>query len=247
MPHANDYNPNMPASVELRNVNVDAILYDINLSIAAGESVALIGRSGAGKTTALRTINGLVAPTSGAVYVDGVALASTDLVALRRHTGYIIQGAGLFPHRTVYDNVATIPRLLRWSEEKTRDAAGNVMRQLDMPIDRFGPRFPSSLSGGEQQRVGIARALIAGPELLLCDEPFGALDPIVRRELQDAFIAMRSGVTIVFVTHDVAEAVRVCGRVVLMDGGRIVSDTPSREFATHPLPLARQFVTAATL
>jgi osmoprotectant transport system ATP-binding protein len=237
----------VPASVQLRNVNVDGILHDIDLTIAAGESVALIGRSGAGKTTALRTMNGLVAPTSGAVLIDRVPLASTDLIALRRHTGYIIQGAGLFPHRTVYDNVATIPRLLGWPDEKIRDAAANVMRNLGMPIERFGARFPASLSGGEQQRAGIARALIAGPQLLLCDEPFGALDPIVRRELQDSFIAMGSGVTIIFVTHDVAEAVRVCGRVVLMDGGRIVSDTPSREFATHPLPLAQQFVRAATL
>jgi len=237
----------MPASVELRNVSVEGILHDVNLTVAAGESVALIGRSGAGKTTALRTMNGLVVPTSGAVYIDAIPLASTDLIALRRHTGYIIQGAGLFPHRTVYDNVATIPRLLGWTADETRDAAATVMRKLDMPIERFGSRYPSSLSGGERQRVGIARALIAGPALLLCDEPFGALDPIVKRELQDAFIAMRSGVTIVFVTHDVAEALRVCERVVLMDEGRIVSDAPSRDFAAQPLPIVQQFVTAATL
>ena len=237
----------MPASVELRSVSVGAILHDVSLTIPAGESVALIGRSGAGKTTALRTINGLVVPTSGSVLIDGVPLASTDLIALRRHTGYVIQGAGLFPHRTVYDNIATIPRLLGWPTEKIRDAAANVMRKLEMPVERFGPRFQASLSGGEQQRVAIARALIAGPELLLCDEPFGALDALGQRELQDAFIAMSSGVTIVFVTHDVAEAVRVCERVVLMDAGRVVSDTPSRDFATHPLPLAQQFVTAATL
>jgi len=237
----------MPASVELRNVSVEGILHDVNLTIAAGESVALIGRSGAGKTTALRTINGLVVPTSGAVFIDDVALTSTDLIALRRHTGYIIQGAGLFPHRTVYDNVATIPRLLGWTDDRIRDAAATTLQKLEMPVERFGSRYPSSLSGGEQQRVGIARALIAGPELLLCDEPFGALDPIVKRELQDAFIAMGSGVTIVFVTHDVAEALRVCERVVLMDGGRIVSDTTSRDFATHPLPIVQQFVTAATL
>ena len=237
----------MPASVELRSVSVDGILHDVNLTIVAGESVALIGRSGAGKTTALRTMNGLVVPTSGAVYVDGVPLASTDLIALRRRTGYIIQGAGLFPHRTVYDNVATIPRLLGWPDGEIRAAAESVMRKLDMAVDRFGSRYPSSLSGGEQQRVGVARALIAGPQLLLCDEPFGALDPIVKRELQDAFIAMGTGVTIVFVTHDVAEALRVCERVVLMDQGRIVSDTPSRDFTAQPLPLVQQFVTAATL
>ena len=237
----------MPASVDLRNVTVPEILHDVNLTIASGEAVALIGRSGAGKTTALRTINGLVRPTRGEVFVDGVPLASTDLIALRRRTGYIIQSAGLFPHRTVYDNIATIPRLLGWSDERIGAAADEIMRKLSMPLDRFASRYPSSLSGGEQQRVGIARAMIAKPELLLCDEPFGALDPIVRRELQDAFVAMRSGVTIVFVTHDLAEALRVCERVVLFDAGRIVSDSPAAQFAMQPLPLAQQFVAAASL
>ena len=237
----------MPASVELRGVSVDRILHDVTLVIRPGEAVALIGRSGAGKTTALRTINGLIRPASGEVFVDGVPLSGTDLIALRRRTGYIIQGAGLFPHRTVYENVATIPRLLGWAEERIRGAAEPMMAKLDMPLSRFGDRYPSTLSGGEQQRVGIARALVAGPSLLLCDEPFGALDPIVRRELQDAFIAMRAGVTIAFVTHDLTEALRVCERVVLMDGGRIVSDTPSEQFAAQQLPIARQFIAAASL
>jgi osmoprotectant transport system ATP-binding protein len=119
------------------------------------------------------------------------------------------------------------------------------MRSVGMPLERFGDRYPASLSGGEQQRVGIARAMIGRPQLLLCDEPFGALDPIVRRDLQDVFRALRSGVTIVFVTHDLAEAMRVCDRVVLMDGGRIVSDTPAGEFPKQQLPLARRFVEAA--
>ena len=237
----------MPASVELRSVSVAPILHDVTLVIPPGEAVALIGRSGAGKTTALRTINGLVRPASGEVFIDGVALGSTDLIALRRRTGYIIQSAGLFPHRTVYANVATIPRLLGWQEERIRAAAEPMMARLEMPLPRFGERYPSTLSGGEQQRVGIARALVAGPSLLLCDEPFGALDPIVRRELQDAFIAMRAGVTIVFVTHDLTEALRVCERVVLMDNGRIVSDTPASQFAAQDLPIARQFVAAASL
>ena len=237
----------MPASVDLRNVSVDAILHDVSVSIESGESVALIGRSGAGKTTALRTINGLVRPSRGEVWVDGVPLRESDLIALRRRTGYIIQGAGLFPHRTVYDNIATIPRLLGWPEAQVRSAAEQMMSDLAMPAERFGGRYPSSLSGGEQQRVGIARALIARPALLLCDEPFGALDAIVRRELQDVFIAMGTGVTIVFVTHDLAEASRVCERIVLLDAGRVVSDTSSAGFAAQTLPLARQFVAAATL
>ena len=228
-------------------MSVDGILHDVNFSIAAGQSVALIGRSGAGKTTALRTINGLITPGRGEVRVDGVPLGDTDLIALRRRTGYIIQGAALFPHRNVYDNIATLPRLHGWPEERIRTAANEMMRDLSMPPERFAARYPSSLSGGEQQRVGIARALIAGPALLLCDEPFGALDPIVRRELQDTFMAMRSGVTIVFVTHDLAEALRICERIVLLDAGRVISDTPSVDFTVQPSPLARQFVAAATL
>jgi osmoprotectant transport system ATP-binding protein len=237
----------VPASVEFRAVSVDPILHDINLRIAPGEAVALIGRSGAGKTTTLRLVNGLARPTRGEVLVDGVPLTSTDLIALRRRTGYIIQGSGLFPHRTVLENVATVPRLLQWSEADTRAAADEIMRKLDMPLERFGDRYPRSLSGGEQQRVGIARAMIAKPSILLCDEPFGALDPIVRRELQDAFRALRSGVTILFVTHDLPEAMRVAERLILFDGGRIVCDTPAHQFITQPLPLVQRFVAAASL
>lgn len=237
----------MSSSVDLRNVTVDGILHDMSLSIGAGEAVALIGRSGAGKTTALRTINGLVRPTRGEVFIDGQPLASTDLIALRRRMGYIIQSGGLFPHRTVLRNISTIPRLLGWPEEKIIDAAKEMLQRLGMPFDRFASRYPASLSGGEQQRVGIARALIAKPGLLLCDEPFGALDPIVRRELQQVFRDLRTGVTIVFVTHDLSEAMRVCDRVVLMDAGRVVSDTPSHAFTAQSLPLAQQFVAAASL
>src|SRR5262245_40733373 len=195
----------MPSSVEFRGVSVAPILHDVNLRIAAGEAVAFAGRSGAGKTTTLRLINGLVRPTAGEVLIDGVPLTKTDLIALRRRTGYIIQGSGLFPHRTVYENVATVPRLLGWSDGETRAAAGEIMAKLDLPLDRFGARYPRSLSGGEQQRVGIARAMIARPSILLCDEPFGALDPIVRRELQDAFRARRSGCTILFVPPDLPQ------------------------------------------
>jgi osmoprotectant transport system ATP-binding protein len=237
----------VPASVEFRAVSVDPILHDINVRIAPGEAVALIGRSGAGKTTTLRLVNGLARPTRGEVLVDGVSLTNSDLIALRRHTGYIIQGSGLFPHRTVFENVATVPRLLLWSEKDTRAAAEEIMRKLDMPLERFGTRYPRSLSGGEQQRVGIARAMIAKPSILLCDEPFGALDPIVRRELQDAFRALRSGVTILFVTHDLPEAMRVAERLILFDGGRVVCDTPAHQFITQPLPLVQRFVAAASL
>ena len=237
----------MPSSIELRDVEVDGRLRGISLRIDAGASVAFVGRRGAGKTTSLRLINGLVAPTRGQVLIDDVPLARTDLVALRRRSGYIIQGSGLFPHRTVFDNVATVPRLLGWEEGRIRDAAGEVMSRIGMPLERFGARFPRSLSGGEQQRVGIARAMVAGPSILLCDEPFGALDPIVRRELQETFRALRSDATIVFVTHDLAEAMRVADRVVLFDDGRIATDTSSADFPKQTLPLVRQFVAAASL
>jgi len=237
----------MLASVDFRSVSVEPILHDINLQIASGEAVAFIGRSGAGKTTTLRLVNGLVRPTSGDVFVDGNSLRTIDLISLRRHTGYVIQGSGLFPHRTVYENITTVPRLLGWSESEARTAAGEMMEKLELPLGRFGDRYPRSLSGGEQQRVGIARAMIARPSILLCDEPFGALDPIVRRDLQDAFVALRSGVTIIFVTHDLPEALRVAERIVLFDGGRVVMDCPASEFTAQPLPLVQRFVDAASL
>ena len=237
----------MPSSVQFRSVSVDPILHDINLRIAAGEAVAFVGRSGAGKTTTLRLVNGLARPTAGDVIVNDVPLASADLIQLRRRTGYIIQGSGLFPHRTVYQNVATVPRLLGWPDAQIRAAAEELLARLDLQLARFGDRYPRSLSGGEQQRVGIARAMIAQPAVLLCDEPFGALDPIVRRDLQDAFRALRSGVTILFVTHDLAEAMRIAERIVLFDAGRVVVDCPSAQFAKQPLPLVQKFVAAASL
>jgi osmoprotectant transport system ATP-binding protein len=237
----------MAASIALRDVSVASILHNVNLEVADGEAVALIGRSGAGKTTTLRLVNGLVRPTAGEVFVDAVALSKTDLIALRRRTGYIIQGSGLFPHRTVYQNVATVPRLLGWTDAQIRPAAEEIMGKLDLPLARFGDRYPRSLSGGEQQRVGIARAMIAKPSILLCDEPFGALDPIVRRDLQDAFRALRKGVTILFVTHDLAEAMRVAERIVLFEGGRTVADSSAAAFTKQPLPLVQRLVAAASL
>jgi osmoprotectant transport system ATP-binding protein len=237
----------VPASIEFRGVSVDGILHDLDLRIGAGEAVAFIGRSGAGKTTSLRLINGLATPSRGDVIIDGATV--TDFIPLRRRTGYIIQGSGLFPHRTVYENVATLPRLLKWEETKTRAEATKLLDKLGLPFEKFAPRYPRSLSGGEQQRVGIARAIVARPGILLCDEPFGALDPIVRRELQDSFTAIREerNATIVFVTHDLAEAMRVAERVVVFDGGRIVADTSARELPRHDAPAVRALVAAASL
>ena len=236
----------MASSVVLDRVSVGSRVRDVSLSLAPGESVALIGRSGAGKTTLLRLVNGLATATSGTVTIDGRALVAADLVERRRRIGTILQAPALFPHRTVFANVATVPRLLGWADDRTRTAVSDILGRLGMPIGTFGERMPRSLSGGEQQRVGIARSMIAEPPLLLCDEPFSALDPIVRRELQDAFVELRDQgeVTMLFVTHDVAEALRVAKRIVLIDGGAIVCDETREGFLQSREPLVRKFIEA---
>ena len=238
------------SAVEYRDVSVTApnggvILDRVSLTLARGERVAYLGRSGAGKTTALKLINGLVTPSSGTMLVDGAPLAQQDLVALRRGIGYVMQHPALFPHRTVLDNIATVPRLLGWDEARTRDAAAALLQQLELPAERFGERYPRMLSGGEQQRVAIARAMIVAPRLLLCDEPFSALDPLIRAELQSLLIETAKDTTLVFVTHDVREALRIAGRIVVFDAGRIVADTTSAALAQHEHPLVRRFVASA--
>jgi osmoprotectant transport system ATP-binding protein len=242
----------MPSAVAIDAVSLVAaertILRDVTLHVAPRESVALIGRSGAGKTTILRLLNGLATPTSGTVAIDGVPM-SGDLANRRRRIGTMLQSPALFPHRTIYDNVATVPRLLGWDEARIRTAARDLLEQLELPFDRFATRFPRSLSGGEQQRVGIARAMIAEPPLLLCDEPFSAVDPLVRRDLQESFIRLRDrgDVTMIFVTHDLPEALRVGERIVLVDDGRIVCDHPRAAFLASAHPLVRRFLEAAQI
>lgn len=243
----------MASSLTLDGVSVSSaaghtIVRDVTLRAGAGEAIAVVGRSGAGKTTLLRLLNGLARPSAGSVTIDQSPLDG-DLAIRRRRIGTILQAPALFPHRTVFDNVATVPRLLLWPEEKIRGEAEGMMGQLGMPLQRFGHRFPRSLSGGEQQRVSIARAMIAAPALLLCDEPFSALDPLVRRELQDAFVALRDrgDVTMVFVTHDLGEALRVGKRLVLMDAGTILCDLSRAQFLASNLPLVRRFIEASRL
>lgn len=196
----------------------------LSLDVAEGELVVLLGASGCGKTTTLKMINRLVEPSAGEIHVDGHDIAEADPVRLRRSIGYVFQGIGLFPHWTVADNVAAIPRLLEWSEARIRERVDELLTQVGLPPDQFRERRPNELSGGQQQRVGVARALAAEAKILLMDEPFGAIDPITRDGLQRELLSMRDrlGLTIVLVTHDVTEALLLADRVAVMDRGRIL-------------------------
>lgn len=236
--------------IEYRDVTVLAgeatILDRISLAIGTGERVAFLGRSGAGKTTALKVINGLVTPARGELWIDGKALAQQNVVALRRRIGYVMQQPALFPHRTVFENIATVPRLLQWDDARTNDAANALLMKLELDPHAFRDRHPRRLSGGEQQRVAIARALIASPSILLCDEPFSALDPLIRAELQTLLVDAAQQTTLVFVTHDVREAMRIGQRIVVFDAGRIVADTTPAAFASHDHPLVRRFAASVS-
>jgi osmoprotectant transport system ATP-binding protein len=207
---------------------------DLSFECATGEITVLVGPSGCGKTTSLRMINRLVEPTSGTVAVDGHDVRRSDPAPLRRGMGYVIQQGGLFPHRTVQDNIATVPRLLGTSRAEARKRAGELMELVGLS-PAMAKRYPHQLSGGQQQRVGVARALAADPPVLLMDEPFSAVDPVVRGELQQELLRLQDQLhkTIVFVTHDIDEAIKLGDRVaVLQVGGRLVQfDTPERVLA----------------
>ena len=239
----------MNPSIEYRDVTVTvpagtAILDRVSLTIDRGERVAFLGRSGAGKTTALKTINGLIAPARGDVLVDGIPIRRQPLPQLRRRIGFVLQQPALFPHRSVYDNMATVPRLLGWDEARIREAAHALLARLELAPETFAARFPRTLSGGQQQRIAIGRALIAEPDILLCDEPFSALDPLIRADLLELLRELARGTTLIFVTHDVGEALRIANRIVLFDAGRVAADTTSDAFATHDHPLVRRFAEA---
>jgi len=225
----------MPApAVELLDVDksfgADApALSSVSLTVRSGETVVLLGSSGSGKTTTLKTMNGLVTPDSGKVFVRGTEIREWDVIELRRRTGYVIQEVGLLPHLSVEDNVGMVPKLLGVEADERRARTRELLELVSLPPDGYVHKRPSELSGGERQRVGVARALAADPPLLLMDEPFGALDPINRRRLQDEFGALRErlGKTIVFVTHDVSEALKLADRIGVMRGGRLLQlDAP---------------------
>ncbi|QAY70446.1 ABC transporter ATP-binding protein [Xylanimonas protaetiae] len=218
----------------------------LTLTVEPGEVLALVGPSGCGKSTTLRMVNRLVEPTSGRVLLDGVDTATLDPVRLRRGIGYVIQDVGLLPHRTVEANVATVPRLLGWDRARTRARVGEVLELVGLPVGAYGRRYPHQLSGGERQRVGVARALATDPPVLLLDEPFGAVDPEFRRQLQASLegILADVGSTVVLVTHDLDEAVRLGDRVaVLSKGGHLeqVAD-PLTVLARPATPRVRDFV-----
>ncbi|MEX1126606.1 MAG: ATP-binding cassette domain-containing protein [Acidimicrobiia bacterium] len=220
---------------------------NLSLEVDRGELVALVGPSGCGKTTTLKMINRLIEPTSGRIEVDGRDVMTAPPHELRRSIGYVIQQVGLFPHRTIAQNVATVPRLLGWDEARIKDRVGELFELVGLD-DSMLERYPSELSGGQQQRVGVARALAADPPVLLMDEPFGAVDPIVRGHLQGEFLELQSRLekTVVFVTHDIDEAILLGSRIAILNVGGLLEqhDTPERILASPANAFVESFIGA---
>jgi osmoprotectant transport system ATP-binding protein len=219
----------------------------LSFEVAEGELVTLVGPSGCGKTTTIMMVNRLVEPTSGRILLGGEDIAAVDPVRLRRRIGYVIQQVGLFPHRTVLDNAATVPSLIGWKKARARARAEELLDLVGLDPKTYGPRYPDQLSGGQRQRVGVARALAADPPVLLMDEPFGAVDPVVREQLQDEFLRMQAAVrkTVLLVTHDIEEAVRLGDRIAVYGQGRIEQfDTPGAVLGRPATPYVAGFVGA---
>lgn len=238
----------MTPLVSFRNVSYRVggkdILRELNLDIESGETLVLLGRSGSGKTTALKMVNALLHSSGGEVVVEGAPTSRWDPIRLRRRIGYVIQEAGLFPHFTVAENVGLVPRLEEWPTEKIQARVHALLEQVGLPAEQFAARYPRELSGGQRQRVGVARALAADPSLLLFDEPFGALDPVTRVELQRRFLDLRRrlGKTALFVTHDVREALLVATRIALLHNGRLAVLATPAEFLRAQGEEARAFL-----
>jgi osmoprotectant transport system ATP-binding protein len=230
------------AALRLRGVGVQypgesrAAVRGVDLDIAAGELAVFLGPSGCGKSTLLRTINRLIEPTAGSIEIDGTDVRTLDPVTLRRGIGYVIQAVGLFPHLTIGANIAVVPQLLGWERDRVATRVDELLALVRLEPARYRDRLPRELSGGEQQRAGVARALAAAPRLLLMDEPFGALDAIVRTSLQDEIRTIHDelGTTIVFVTHDVDEALRIADRIVVMNAGAIEQNDLPANVLAHP-------------
>lgn len=236
--------------IEFRDVGYDlpdgrSLLSGLNLRVERGETLVLLGRSGSGKTTTVKLINRLLTPTTGTVFVNGATTADGDVIALRRSIGYVIQEVGLFPHYTVERNIALVPRLEQWPAQRIHGRVTELMKMVGLEPD-LGLRYPHQLSGGQRQRVGVARALAADPAILLMDEPFGALDPITRDELQNEYqsLQQRLNKTVVFVTHDLREALRLGSRIALMEAGGLVTVLSPKEFLRSEDGLAAAYVKA---
>ena len=223
-------------------------VHDLSLAVHKGELVVLVGPSGCGKTTTMKMVNRLVEPSGGHILVDGRDIMTVDPVELRRGMGYVIQNVGLFPHRTIEENVATVAELVGWPAQRRRERARDLLELVGLDPSVHGPRYPHQLSGGQRQRVGVARALAVDPPVLLMDEPFSAVDPVVRAQLQDEFLRLQDEVhkTILFVTHDIEEAVRLGDRIAVMaQGGRLEQyDTPAAILGAPATPFVAGFVGA---
>jgi osmoprotectant transport system ATP-binding protein len=213
-----------------------AVVDDVSLTVEAGKICTIVGTSGSGKTTLMRMINRLVEPTSGKVLIDGQDTRDVPAYELRRRIGYAIQGHGLFPHRTVAQNIGTVPKLLGWDSAKTQKRVDELLNLFQLDPGQFKDRLPSELSGGQQQRVGVARALAAEPNILLMDEPFGALDPVIRAKAQDDLLAIqrRFKTTIVLVTHDMEEAIHLGNKIAVMDDGKLLQYATPEEIIANP-------------
>ena len=210
---------------------------NLSLTVPAGEICVLVGPSGSGKTTALKLVNRLIYLTEGEIRIDGTKIYDLDVTELRRSIGYVIQQVGLFPHMTIEANVGTVPRLLGWPKQRIRERTAELLELVGLDPAEDGPRYPAQLSGGQRQRVGLARALAANPPLMLMDEPFGAIDPIVRARLQDEFLRLQQELrkTVLFVTHDIDEAIKIGDRIAIFrQGGKLAQyDTPE-QILRHP-------------
>lgn len=227
--------------IELKNVakkynDGSVALKNVNLYCEEGEITVLIGPSGCGKTTTLTLLNRLIDPTSGKIYINGKDTATVNPVKLRREIGYVIQHIGLFPHMTISSNVAVVPKLLKWDKPRIQNKVEGLLKLVGLEPETYGKRYPSELSGGQQQRIGVIRALAAEPSIILMDEPFSALDPISREQLQDELVRLQEDIqkTIVFVTHDMDEALKIADKIVLMKDGEVVQEDTPENILRHP-------------
>jgi osmoprotectant transport system ATP-binding protein len=249
-----DDSPDTRPAIEFRNVSYRLngegkegreLLHDLNLEVQRGETLILLGRSGSGKTTTLKLINHLLTPSEGELLVDSRPIREWDVIRLRRMIGYVIQEVGLFPHFTVERNIGLVPKIENWPANRITERVQELLKLVGLD-PQTAMRYPRELSGGQRQRVGVARALAADPPILLMDEPFGALDPITRAELQNEFLDLQKRLrkTVVFVTHDLREALLLGTRIALMEAGRLVDIQTPEEFLSSTEPLASAYKNA---